>query len=125
MCKFAFHYGMRGDLALPLVNGSLVTRHNDTLRRNILSFGVASRLLLMILSVPLLDILLRPWDEAGQSMNAVPPAIAERAAAVPAGHLAILLLPDHVAGALFGRNCQGALMTPPVQAHMLTDRVLV
>ena len=112
-------------LAVPLVDVSPVARHNDTLRRGVFSLGVVGSLLLVVLSVPLLDVLLRPWHEAGQSMNAVPLAIAERAAAVPAGDLAILLLPDHVDGALFGRNCQGALMEPPVQAQTLTGRVLV
>jgi len=112
-------------LAVPLVDLSLVAQPGDPLRRGIFRLGVVGSLLLIVLSIPLLDALLRPWQEAGQSMNAVPPAIAARAMAVPAGDLAILLLPDQVDGALFARNCQGALMAPPVQAHTLSDRVLV
>lgn len=45
--------------------------------------------------------------------------------AVPEGCLAILVIPDHVDGVLFGRNGQGALMEPPVQVRSLLSRVLV
>jgi hypothetical protein len=82
-------------------------------------------LLIGALSVSLLITLLDPWREAGKSMRAIIPAIAERAEKVPENHLAVLLLPDHIEGAPFGRNCQGALMEPPVQADALTDRILV
>lgn len=45
--------------------------------------------------------------------------------AVPEGYRAILVIPDQVDGALFGRDGQGALMESPVQVRSLLSRVLV
>jgi hypothetical protein len=58
-------------------------------------------------------------------MRALPASIAARAEKVSENGFAILLIPDHIDGALFGRNGQGTLMEPPVQAKLLGDRILV
>jgi hypothetical protein len=58
-------------------------------------------------------------------MKRLPAAVAARADELPANGFALLIVPDHVDGALFGRNGQGSLMEPPVQAKSLDNRVLV
>ena len=58
-------------------------------------------------------------------MKRLPASIADRAGKVSENGFAILLIPDHIDGALFGRNGQGTLMEPPVQAKLLGDRILV
>jgi hypothetical protein len=68
---------------------------------------------------------LKPWLLAGQSMERLPGSIAVRAEKVSGDRFAILLIPDHVDGALFGRNGQGTLMEPPIQAKLLGDQILV
>jgi hypothetical protein len=80
---------------------------------------------LVLLSFPLQRQWLKPWLLAGQSMKKLPASIAARAEKVSENGFAILLIPDHVEGALFGRNGQGTLMEPPVQAKLLGDRILV
>jgi hypothetical protein len=109
----------------PLAMWSSSGKPGCRLARYVTVAGGIGILLVIVLSIPLLAALLKPWHEAGQNMRAVRTAIAARAEAVPEGHLAMLLLPDHIEGALFGRNCQGALMEPPVQERSLSGRVLV
>jgi hypothetical protein len=82
-------------------------------------------ILLLFLSVPLLNNLLRPWLEAGQSMKRLAVAIAARTDAVPENGFAVFLVPDRFGGALFACNGQGALMGPPVQGRSLGDRMIV
>ena len=80
---------------------------------------------LVFLSYPLQRQWLKPWLLAGQSMEKLPASIAARAEKLGENGFAILLIPDHIGGALFGRNGQGTLMEPPVQAKLLGDRILV
>jgi hypothetical protein len=94
-------------------------------RRSLSLAGAISIIILVLLSFPLRMELLKPWLLAGQSMTALPASIAARAEKVPENGFAVLLIPDHVDGALFGRNGQGTLMEPPVQAKFLGDRILV
>ena len=80
---------------------------------------------LIFLSYPLQRQWLKPWLLAGQSMKKLPASIAARAGKLGENGFAILLVPDHIGGALFGRNGQGSLMEPPVQARLLGAWVLV
>lgn len=112
-------------LAAPLAAFSTTAQKGKAFRQHLPIAAVIGVTALICLSVPLQKDLMRPWLKAGQSMKALPAAIAARAEAVPEGCLAILVIPDHVDGALFGRNGQGALMEPPVQVRSLLSRVLV
>jgi hypothetical protein len=68
---------------------------------------------------------LRPWIFAGRSMTQVVYSIAEHGKGSGQKNFAVLMIPDHMGAALFGRNGQGALMERPVQAASLRDRLLV
>jgi hypothetical protein len=59
-----------------------------------------------------------------REMKAVVAAVAQIAAGSPSPP-ALLLVPDMLGRAAFGRNAQAGLMLPPVQRGALTDRVLV
>lgn len=114
-------------IAVPLLSISLSkeTQRSKTLEWH---FSVAVGLFivgLVFLSFPLQRQWLKPWLLAGQSMKRLPASIAARAEKVSENGFAILLIPDHIDGALFGRNGQGTLMEPPVQAKLLGDRILV
>ena len=114
-------------IAVPLLPISL---SKETQQRKSLewSLSVAGAILmvgLIFLSVPLQRQWLRPWLFAGQSMKRLPASIAVRAEKVSENGFAILLIPDHIDGALFGRNGQGTLMEPPIQAKLLGDQILV
>jgi len=80
---------------------------------------------LVLLSYPLQRQWLKPWLLAGQSMKNLPPSIGARAEKIGENGFAVLLIPDHIGGALFGRNGQGTLMEPPLQARLLGDWILV
>lgn len=112
-------------LAAPLAGVFKSTGDKRVFCRVVSTVGLIGMAALIILSLPLLNSLLRPWLEAGRSMKNLTSAIAVRADRVPKGGFAALLVPDHVEGALFARNGQGALMEPPVQRQSLRDRVLV
>lgn len=112
-------------LAAPLAGAFRVFSPPRPFLRRLSTAGAMGALILVCLSPILLKGLLQPWVEAGRSMRALPAAIEGKAAGVPEGTLALLLIPDHHGGALFGRNGQGALMEPPVQATPLQHRVLV
>lgn len=112
-------------MAAPLVTLLEPSCRENRITRPISSVGAVAFVLLVFSSAPLLINLLQPWLEAGRSMKVLPPAIAIRAETVQKGGFAILMIPDHHHGAMFGRNGQGALMEPPIQSKLLTDRVLV
>lgn len=112
-------------LAAPLAAISTTARKWKTFRQYLSIAAIVGATTIICLSVPLHKDLMRPWLKAGQSMKALVAAVAARAEAVPEGCLAILVVPDHIEGALFGRNGQGGLMQPPVQTRSLLSRVLV
>jgi hypothetical protein len=114
-------------IAAPLASISLSreSRGEKTLSQPLALAGGLFTIALVFLSFPLQGELLRPWILAGQSMKRLPAAVAARADELPANGFALLIVPDHVDGALFGRNGQGSLMEPPVQAKSLDNRVLV
>ena len=112
-------------LAAPLASCSRPSGNGKVLWQTLCMAGVIGITLLVFFSVPLVRDLLRPWLEAGRSMERLTAAISARADAVPESGFAVLLIPDHFKGALFARNGQGALMEPPVQGRSLGDRIVV
>lgn len=112
-------------LVAPLAAFSTRGQEGKRFRQPLLIASIIGATALICLSVPLHKNLMRPWLKAGTSMKALVAAVAARAEAVPEGCLAILVVPDHIDGALFGRNGQGGLMQPPVQPRSLLSRVLV
>ena len=65
------------------------------------------------------------WTRAGADIRLLARALAETAAATPADGYAFVVIPDHVGAVPFGRNAQGGLMLPPVQADSLSPRLVV
>ncbi|MCZ7575266.1 MAG: hypothetical protein M5U01_42495 [Ardenticatenaceae bacterium] len=112
-------------LAVPFAALVPPERRRRTQADSLALAGALGTVILTLVWIPLLLRLLDPWVEAGRSMRALPDAISARAAAVPEGGFAILLIPDNVRGVHFARNGQGALMSPPVQGRVLATRVLV
>ena len=112
---------------VPIILLSLLkeTQSRKTLGWNLSGAVVLFIVGLIFLSFPLQKQWLKPWLLAGQSMKRLPASIAARAEKVSENGFAILLIPDHIDGALFGRNGQGTLMEPPVQAKLLGDQILV
>lgn len=112
-------------LATPLVM-SLPLDQPPTQRLRILGeAGIGVGCFLLVFSLLLQAELLAPWVVAGKSMRALTQAVAARADRLATEGFAALLIPDHVDGALFGRNGQGALMEPPVQPRNLLGHVVV
>jgi len=114
-------------MAVPLMIISLSkeTRRRKSLERCLSVAGALLMVGLIFLSASLQRQWLKPWLLAGQSMKRLPASIEARAEKVSENGFAILLIPDHIGGALFGRNGQGTLMEPPVEAKLLGDRILV
>ena len=65
------------------------------------------------------------WVQAGDDARALAAALAATAAATPAEGYAFVVIPDHVGAIPFGRNAQGGLIVPPVQAQPLSSRLIV
>ena len=62
------------------------------------------------------------WVQAGDDTRALASALLARRAESPAGGYAFVVVPDHVGAIPFGRNAQGGLMLPPVQATLARRR---
>ncbi len=65
------------------------------------------------------------WVRAGNDARALAVALAETAATTPADGYAFVVIPDHVGPIPFGRNAQGGLILPPVQARPLSPKLIV
>jgi hypothetical protein len=65
------------------------------------------------------------WARAGDDARTLAAALARTAEATPAGGFAFIVIPDHVGAIPFGRNAQGGLMLPPVQAQSLSPKLVV
>ncbi len=65
------------------------------------------------------------WVQAGNGARALAAALEETAAATPADGYAFVVIPDHVGTVPFGRNAQGGLIVPPVQARPLSSKLIV
>jgi len=65
------------------------------------------------------------WQAAGDDTRSLAPALARIASETPAEGYAFVVLPDHVGAIPFGRNAQGGLMLPPVQATSLGPKLIV
>jgi hypothetical protein len=65
------------------------------------------------------------WRRTGDDARELAVALAETAAAVPADGYAFVVIPDHIGAIPFGRNAQGGLMLPPVQAQPLSPKLIV
>lgn len=67
---------------------------------------------------------LKPWENAGSQMSSLHAEIGQLAASLPADRFALLMIPDHLAAVPFGRNAQGALVSPPIQPRPLHSQVI-
>jgi len=65
------------------------------------------------------------WARAGEDTRALALALARIAQQTPATGYAFVVVPDHVGAIPFGRNAQGGLMLPPVQAASLGPKLVV
>jgi hypothetical protein len=65
------------------------------------------------------------WARAGDDARTLAAALARTAEATPADGFAFIVIPDHVDAIPFGRNAQGGLMLPPVQAQSLSPKLVV
>jgi hypothetical protein len=65
------------------------------------------------------------WVQAGADARALATALADTAAATPAEGYAFVVIPDHLGAIPFGRNAQGGLILPPVQARPLSSKLIV
>ncbi|HKE38340.1 MAG TPA: hypothetical protein VKG21_00750 [Casimicrobiaceae bacterium] len=66
-----------------------------------------------------------PWSEAGAQVNVLLASLARTADTIPPAGYALVVVPDHVGTVPFGRNAQGGLISPPVQAGELSHRLVV
>lgn len=78
----------------------------------------------LVSAIVMLRLDLKPWREAGEQMDALRREIGRMADELPSGHFALLMVPDHIGSALFVRNGQGALVSPPVQSRPLNSQVI-
>ena len=65
------------------------------------------------------------WVQAGEDTRALSGALARVAAETTPEGYAFVVLPDHVGAIPFGRNAQGGLMLPPVQATSIAPKLIV
>ena len=65
------------------------------------------------------------WVHAGDDTRALSGALARVAAETTPEGYAFVVLPDHVGAIPFGRNAQGGLMLPPVQAASIAPKLIV
>ncbi|MEO8674399.1 MAG: hypothetical protein ABI569_02405 [Casimicrobiaceae bacterium] len=65
------------------------------------------------------------WVQAGDDTRALSGALARVAAETTPEGYAFVVLPDHVGAIPFGRNAQGGLMLPPVQATSIAPKLIV
>ena len=65
------------------------------------------------------------WARAGQDTRSLSRELARIAQETPPTGYAFVVLPDHVGAIPFGRNAQGGLMLPPVQAASLGPKLVV
>ena len=65
------------------------------------------------------------WVQAGDDTRALSGALARVAAETTPEGYAFVVLPDHVGAIPFGRNAQGGLMLPPVQAASIAPKLIV
>lgn len=65
------------------------------------------------------------WVQAGEDSRTLASALARVAAETPATGYAFVVIPDHVGAIPFGRNAEGGLMLPPVQAESLAPKLVV
>lgn len=79
---------------------------------------------LLATSGAILRLDLRSWEQAGDQMSALRAEIEQLSASLPAGRFALLMIPDHFSAVPFGRNGQGALVSPPVQPRPLHSQVI-
>lgn len=64
------------------------------------------------------------WGRAGEAMRALVPALGNTAAALDQDDFALVLVPDYIGTVLFGRNAQGGMATPPLQASNLLPKLV-
>ena len=65
------------------------------------------------------------WVQAGDDTRALSSALARVAAESTPDGYAFVVVPDHVGAIPFGRNAQGGLMLPPVQAASIAPELIV
>jgi hypothetical protein len=66
-----------------------------------------------------------PWREAGAQVKGLLVSLARTAETIPPAGYGLIVVPDHVGNVPFGRNAQGGLISPPVQATQLSHRLVV
>lgn len=67
---------------------------------------------------------LSQWGRAGEAMRALVPALGTTAATLEDDAFALVLVPDYIGTVLFGRNAQGGMATPPLQATNLLPKLV-
>jgi len=116
-----FFYISTIPLALILAYPVLLPSSGDN-HRAFWAFALPASLLVVSGIVLRLD--LKPWEKAGYQMSSLRTEIGQWAASLPTDRFALLMIPDHLAAVPFGRNSQGALVSPPVQPRSLHSQVI-
>lgn len=65
------------------------------------------------------------WARAGEDTRTLASALARVANETPPSGYAFVVVPNHVGAIPFGRNAEGGLMLPPVQAESLSPKLVV
>lgn len=82
-------------------------------------------IVLIAAEVPLLRDTVAPWRAAGAQARLLAAALPATAGSIPDSGYGLVLVPDHLGSAPFGRNAQGGLMLPPTQSAALSSRLIV
>lgn len=67
---------------------------------------------------------LRHWARAGAAMRELVQALENKAAELDNDQFTLVVIPDHMDSALFGRNAQGGVVWPPLQKTDLLPKIV-